>query len=232
MNQSKHFVLAVLRRLILPLLPRAQQLPARYRLARWAGELEPELQYMEHYLTGRHTAVDVGANVGFYSLRMSGLFQRVLAFEPNDEITRDLQYWNPGNVEIRNEALSSVLGESTLRLPWVNGRVLAGWASLESGNLPEAQSITEKPIKTAPLDHWEFDNISFIKIDVEGHELSALHGATQTVRRCRPVVLIEVRKKNESAVAAYFRDLNYAPRKLSDYVPVPADSENYIYVPR
>ncbi len=47
------------------------------------------------------------------------------------------------------------------------------------------------------LDDLNISNISVIKIDIEGYELEALEGGKQTISRDRPVILIEIWKKNK-----------------------------------
>uniref|UniRef100_UPI001916C781 FkbM family methyltransferase n=1 Tax=Mycobacterium paraintracellulare TaxID=1138383 RepID=UPI001916C781 len=45
------------------------------------------------------------------------------------------------------------------------------------------------PVKR--LDDLHLDDIGLIKIDVEGHELAVLRGATQTLTRNRPAIVVE-----------------------------------------
>ncbi len=49
------------------------------------------------------------------------------------------------------------------------------------------------------LDSYGFGQVDFIKIDVEGYELPVNQGAVETLRRCRPIVVIE-QKGNDTAV--------------------------------
>ncbi len=74
--------------------------------------------------------------------------------------------------------------------------VLDGWASLEIDNLPEGCRRVETTIATATLDSLEIQNVSFIKIDVEGHEVDVVKGGLELLAREKPVVLAEVRAKN------------------------------------
>ena len=56
------------------------------------------------------------------------------------------------------------------------------------------------PILTRTLDSFELPEVDFLKIDVEGHEVQVLAGARDTLRRCRPIVLIEARPENLATV--------------------------------
>jgi hypothetical protein len=58
------------------------------------------------------------------------------------------------------------------------------------------------------LDDFEFENVSFIKIDVEGHESDVLAGARHTIAREKPVMVIEIEP----------RHLNISYRQVIDSV--------------
>lgn len=46
-------------------------------------------------------------------------------------------------------------------------------------------------VEIRTLDSFEIPNVAFIKIDIENHELQALRGATKTIERCRPAIILE-----------------------------------------
>ncbi len=215
-----------------PFLPAGQRLGFRYRAMQLTGTMEGELQHLDSLVGRREVALDVGANVGYYTYRLAGLFPRVLAFEPNDGVTHDLKSWRPPHVQLIEKAISSQPGEATLKLPWVGGGVYDGWASLEANNLPAAERYTEKTVKLECLDAWINETVSFIKIDVEGHELEVLRGASKLIAKHRPVVLTEVRDANRDVVADYFSNLKYDLKRLSDFVKAEPSPENFIFVPR
>jgi FkbM family methyltransferase len=228
---SAGFVSRALGKTVQPLLPARLRLGFRYWLASVDGLLEPELKILPRLVSKKDVALDIGANVGFYAFRMSKIFSKVYAFEINDELTGDLRKCNPGNITIMPAGLSSEAGEATLHIPVLNGLPLTGWASLASGNYPEATGELTKVVKIATLDSFPFENVSFIKIDVEGHELHVLDGARQTLAKHRPTVLIEIKDENRGAAFQIFSELNYVSRKLEDLAGVQGSPENYIFVP-
>jgi hypothetical protein len=65
----------------------------------------------------------------------------------------------------------------------------------------------------ATLDSSYEGDVGFIKIDVEGHEQAVLDGAVQTIRRCRPRMLVEIDERLSpgglARAKAYFKDLDY-----------------------
>jgi FkbM family methyltransferase len=162
---------------------------------------------------------------------MSRLFERVYAFEINDELTGWIRDYNPGNIEIIHCGLSSSVGTARFYVPVMNGRALPGWGSLDRGNLAAATEHREKDVKVARLDDFGIGGVGFVKIDVEGHEVEVLKGAAATIGSSRPIVLIEVRDRNLPAVESWFQDLEYERRSLSDLTPAAASPGNYIYIP-
>jgi FkbM family methyltransferase len=77
------------------------------------------------------------------------------------------------------------------------------------------------PVTMRTIDSYGFNDVDFIKIDVEGAELGVLRGATETIKRCRPAVQMEIMEKQCS-------QFGYAPQDLYDflvqqeYIPVSA----------
>ena len=219
-----------LKRCIDPAVPPRLQLAFDYQLARLDG-CEPELALLNQLGPNRGTAIDAGANEGLFTYRLSTLYNRVHAFEINPSLASRLRRLVSSNVSVYPIGLSSREGSDTLYTPHYHGRALYGWAGLEPWNCPTAERYTESVVSVRRLDSFGFDDVSFVKVDVEGHELELLTGAQQTIRRNRPVVLIEVKDRNRAAVRDYFRDLRYAERRLEDLTGVSGSTENYVYLP-
>ena len=227
----RSLVSRVLSKTLYPFVPKRSRLPFRYWLASVDGSLEPELKMLPGLVSKTDVALDIGANAGFYAFRMSKIFSKVYAFEINDELTGDLRKFNQGNITVTPVGLSSKAGQATLYIPVLNGLPLTGWASLAPGNFPEATGELTKPVKIATLDSFRLEDVSFVKIDVEGHELKVLEGAKQTLSTHRPTVLIEIKDENRAAAFQVFSELNYVARKLEDLAGLQGSPENYIFVP-
>jgi FkbM family methyltransferase len=210
--------------------PAPLRLVFAYQLARLGG-CEPELALLHRLGPNSGTAIDAGANEGLFTYRLSRLYNRVHAFEINPELAGRLQRLVSSNVSVYPIGLSCREGSNTLHTPYYHGRPLYGWASLESWNCPTAERYTESAVSVRPLDSFDLDEVSFIKVDVEGHELELLSGARRTIRRNRPIVLIEVKERNLAAVQDYFRVMRYAERRLEQLTGVTGSIENYIYLP-
>jgi FkbM family methyltransferase len=221
----------VIRRGVVPLVPRKYRLPIRYAVHIGEGGYENELKYLDRIVPCGGVAVDVGANMGLFSYRLSKLFHRVHAFEINDDLVKDLDAYNPGNIEIVAKGLSSSEGVATLYIPIVNGRMLDGWASLTVGNCPEAEIHETKTVTLTTLDRFGLRDVAFVKIDVEGHEVEVLKGGMETFSRDRPVVLVEIKTKNLNEVTRFFDELGYVRYQLEDLIDVRGSRENYIFRP-
>lgn len=225
------FLVRAARKLILPRLPIQNRLPLRYRTSLLLNECENELRYLSTVIASGETAIDVGANSGLYSYKLSKQFQKVLAFEINDDLTQELSAYNPGNIQIINQGLSSRSDRAVLYIPVLEGRPLTGWASLQPGNCPNAQEHVEKSVEICQLDTFQLQSVSFIKIDVEGHEVEVLKGACETIKRHRPHLMIEIKEENLECVSKFFEVLSYRMCQLQDLINVPGSKENYFLIP-
>jgi FkbM family methyltransferase len=132
----------------------------------------------------RRIAVDGGAHVGTWTAEMSRHFKVVHAFEPAEDTFNCLR-----------ENLSSALNVTIHRMAL--GAQAGGGAIVDDptrvGNTGSrylsASKVGDVPIKA--LDDLAMEGLDFLKLDVEGFEYFALLGAERTVRRDRPVVLVE-----------------------------------------
>lgn len=194
--------------------PRHWQLPLDYASDLIGCAHEPELLNLDQLLKDcpRRRAIDVGANVGYYSYRLARSFERVEAFEPQAEVVARLGAWAASyqsNITIHPMGLSNATGHMTLHIPFsphgTRTRPVASWATLNPIDVPHRD--VEVPV--GRLDDFGFDDVSFVKIDVEGHELDVLRGARQTLAQCRPVLLIEIEERHhpEATVASIIAEV-------------------------
>lgn len=128
-------------------------------------------------------AIDGGAHVGSWVPRLAAAFPRVLAFEPCPENFALLQTNTAGlrGVELRQAALGATAGDARLQRVPERGANSGQWAIAEAG----------EPVRVETVDGLGLADLSLLKLDLEGYELPALQGAVETLRRCRPVVVIE-----------------------------------------
>ena len=139
--------------------------------------------------------LDVGANVGHHSLFASMYSKEVIAFEPYPAVAREIQEKVDVN-DIQNITLCPVgLGEKDATLPFKEPDACnTGTGSfLVSGDPIPVRSLTELRVVNgdAYLSAIRVPKVDFIKIDIEGYEVYALHGLRQTLKKFRPVLLVE-----------------------------------------
>jgi FkbM family methyltransferase len=127
-------------------------------------------------------ALDIGANVGLWSRSLCNRFDTVIAFEPV-EIFRECLSRNvvSQNIMIKDFALGNEDTTATMIITEGNtGHTHINPESLGHGN-----------IEVRRLDSLELNQVDYIKMDCEGFEYRVLQGAEQTIRRHRPVVVVE-----------------------------------------
>ena len=149
-------------------------LPAEYQVAVRRRSIE--------LCTNRTLALDIGANVGLWSRDFVNSFARVIAFEPVALFRECLEHNVQGtNFEVQPIALGDQDTVGTMIITEDNsGHSHLDPATMGTGNVPVVR-----------LDTLNFHDVSYIKIDCEGYEYRILQGAEQTIRRCRPVIVIE-----------------------------------------
>lgn len=203
-------------------------------LARAEGTLEPEVLHLRSLAPAGGVAVDVGANWGMYSYALSQIASKVYAFEVNADLTADLARYRESKIQVINSGLSSAAADKVLHVPVSeSGFVMSGWGTLDASNLPpNAALIKQIAVQVKPLDEFGLANVVFMKINVEGHEVEVLAGASETIRRWRPVVLVEVADRNLETVHTYFEAADYRTATLTELAGVTGSEQNHIYIPR
>jgi FkbM family methyltransferase len=145
------------------------------------------------------TVVDIGANKGYFSLLAAnrvGSSGRVISYEPLPRNLLDLEATiragRHANWIVRPVGISKATGAAVLHSPVGTGG--SGWGTLE----PQAMDRSDdQPIETATLSEEFTRNgllqIHLLKMDIQGHELSALLGAEDLLHTGRITsLLVEV----------------------------------------
>ena len=164
----------------------------RRRIAAEARAGEPELAVLDQLMRRGGTAVDVGANQGFFAYALSELADRVVAFEPNPDYALFARVMLRGRAEVHRLALADKPGRATFRVPIDHdGTVLHLAGSLKGthGQFPRERAYD---VEVRTLDSFALTDVRFIKVDVEGSEREVLDGAGATIARDRPVLLLEL----------------------------------------
>ena len=187
-----------------------------------SGEYEPHLTAVfERYCTPGMTVVDVGANLGYYSLLASksvGPSGKVIAMEPNSENCRlllsSLRLGGITNVELIPVACDRSTGWA-----YYSTHVGSNGGLIDEGDLLAHPGVV---VPTFRLDDLVAGPVGFLKMDVEGAEGRVVSGATRLIERDRPIITTELKEEMLKRVSGmtvpeylgYFESLGYAPSVL------------------
>jgi len=170
----------------------------------WDPHLEPVIRKAA---ARGGTAIDAGAYFGFISVQLAKAFPRVISFEPQREIFQNLNtnlmLNSCHNASTYNMGLYSKSGSLSLAspdlqdidIPKANGDV-------DYDTCPNAAAVAFEFAETAvqgaasgiaatTIDSLGLDDVSFIKIDCQGADYHVLLGASETIRRSKPVIVFE-----------------------------------------
>jgi FkbM family methyltransferase len=152
------------------------------------------------------TFIDIGANVGFYSviaLDRVGPSGKVYSFEidprPLRCLRRTIAEFGYSNIHVTEAAVSDIDGGLSFE------------PKVEHGHNRINRSGTGRKVASVKLDTWatahNLTRVDVIKIDVEGAEKFVLEGARETIARFKPLLLCEA----EAGSSAMF---GYSPADL------------------
>lgn len=150
-----------------------------------------EMRFMLDHLRDGDTFVDVGANVGAYTLLAASVpGVRCVAFEPSTEswgrLLENVGLNGLTQVDVVRAAVGADNGETKLTVGCgaVN-RVV------EPGGSADGAATERVPVVRLDDALADVERVSMIKIDVEGLEPAVLRGAAATIRRHSPALIIE-----------------------------------------
>ncbi|MBR0849854.1 FkbM family methyltransferase [Bradyrhizobium diazoefficiens] len=167
-------------------------------------------------------AIDCGANIGVHTIEWASAMTgwgSVVAIEAQERI----YYALAGNIAINNcfnaiavhAAVSSEPG--SMRIPNPNYFMPSSFGSLELRQGPTNEFIGQPidytdrtvAVRKMTLDELTLPRVDFIKIDIEGMEMEALAGAQETIRKYRPILLIEKIKTDNRVLEQWLLDNGY-----------------------
>jgi FkbM family methyltransferase len=237
----------VLRHIVIPLLPPLEAefelpLPCGARIALRYREILgqssllygifelAELEYVRRYLRAGDDVMDIGANVGIFSVLMGVVLARTgrtFSFEPAPanlmRLKRNLERNGLDKTRVFPCALGEADGLMTLHL--ATDPAYPSLVEVQSG-LGDGTGVA---VEVRRLDGvWEEagrPRIAFVKMDVEGAEAAVIRGASRFLSDCHPTMLVEA---NSPAELEVLRKL-LAPYGYEAGQPEGFASHNYIF---
>lgn len=173
----------------------------QYQSTNWA--------FAQSLITNWTRAIDIGSNNACNAIHYSERFEYVECFEPT-LLAQELWYNTirdngVDNCQLHTQALGEYKAVSEIVLHPKNG----GHNHIINKNR-EYKNGTQT-VEIEPLDSFAFQQVGFIKIDVEGFEFSVLKGSIDTVMRNRPVLQLEI-------VERQCRAFGYTDVELVDWI--------------
>ena len=137
------------------------------------------------YVKSWRNCLDIGSNIGQWTRPLSHKFERVICFEPNKYFINCFnRNISEDNVDIYNVGLSD--------------------KEHQASQDKTSTVIIDKPgnVKCKTLDSYGFEDIDFIKIDVDGFEFNCVKGAIDTLVRNNAVLNIEMKRNKRPSICA------------------------------
>jgi FkbM family methyltransferase len=173
---------------------------------------EKEFDLLGQWISEGDWVVDIGANVGHYTVRFSSMVGetgRVIAIEPVPE-TFSLLAANAALLPLKNVSLFNVAASMSFDCVGMstptNERGLANYYMAHIADQDPSFNVISLPIDSLGITQ----PISLVKIDTEGHELSVIEGMKNIVLRDRPTLIIE---DNSAQVIQYLKQFGYCCTK-------------------
>jgi FkbM family methyltransferase len=198
-----------------------RKLDATKFFKRLEGEDQAFIALIRTHIVPGSVAIDIGANIGDHTIGYMeevGPGGFVIAYEPHPLVFECLKR-NLPQVMMFNTALGDKVGMTGLLLQTGDDQ-----GSSYLSDRPEAVPVkittldvhlASIPVPGVPL---KGKRISLIKIDAEGSDLDILKGASQTIAKHRPVLVVEVNRE-------YLKMRGYATRDILRWI----ESNNYTY---
>lgn len=161
----------------------------------------PAVDRVAHYCGRMRECVQAGGHAGFWPMALAAKFEHVHTFEPEralfDCMARNC---TAANVTMYRHGLGSLAGTVKFR-----SHVSAGsWRVDDEG---------DHLITLLTIDQLNLTRCDAILLDIEGYEVQALAGATATIERCRPVILVELLPRSKDAIDECLRRRGYVQRE-------------------
>lgn len=189
-----------------------------YKIRRMPPEDWPPAELVRALISSGDCVADVGANIGYVTYWLSqwvGEQGGVHSFEPVPQtfalLAHNVRKLGLRNVRLYRAAVTDHEGSVELEIPqWPEGGENLYESRVISREKAGARAVVSAPALT--LDRTfalNGETPRVVKIDVEGHEASALRGARELLQSARPAVVVEISEAAAGEVFAMMTSLGY-----------------------
>jgi hypothetical protein len=188
-------------------------------------------KYIQENYIENTNMMDLGANIGTTTLLMSEVLSnncKIFSFEP---IYSDILFKNiiDNNLSDKVEIYPYGVGNeiTTLKIKPINLSDPINFGALDLRCHLEDKEDSCK-IDIVPVDHFNFENVSLIKMDVENMEIEVLEGCLHLINRCKPTILIEVGNLDKFKATDIFKELTALGYDFNQIQENAYDGHDYI----
>lgn len=152
--------------------------------------------------------IDIGANIGTKALQFANIFKEVICFEPVKInfycLTENCKSYQ--NIKLYNIGLSNANKKSSIQL---SSEFINHYGAFSIDKFTDRNNnIHSEEISLHCLDEYDlFPNL--IKIDTEGHEPYVLLGALETIKKAKPILILEHSAKNVNPISDIIEPIGY-----------------------
>ncbi len=174
---------------------------------KWEEEIE---RLIRAFAKPGTTLIDIGGHIGTHTITLSkiaGEAGQVHVFEPQVKLFTEL---------VINLYLNDCRNVTCYRNALGKEEKLVNIAQVRANNegtgciVNEPTGLFEEKVKMTRLDALNLQNVSLIKMDVEGYEMDVLNGALQVIKRDKPVMIIEIYAGYLNERRQYLENLGYS----------------------
>lgn len=184
----------------------------------------PELFYLQQLIRPGFVCVDIGANVGYYSVFLSaycGKEGHVHAVEPVDLFARifhkNIGHYGKGNVTLHHTALGGENKTIQMGTPVIDGVFRHGLTRVIENEAAESMRTYEVKMQVPDELFASLSRFDFLKCDVEGYEVHIMPHFMRTIGKFRPLIQMEIStKENREKIFNLFLPLGYQVCRLRD----------------
>jgi FkbM family methyltransferase len=208
---------------------------------------EREKRFVEQYLKEGDVFVDLGSNIGLYSLvasRVVGAQGKVYAFEPGREsfaaLSHHIELNQAKNITAEKMAVADSEGLMTLHIDEMDHN--KGGASAYPAQYSQRETVT-----TTSLDAYfarkGITSVALVKMDIEGGEYLALKGMSGILKIYKPALLLELDPEilgrtpyRQAEIEGFLQDLGYKKYYLNGQGEIEQENEshsrstNYVFI--
>lgn len=193
----------------------------------------PELYYLKSIIKPGYNCIDIGANMGYYSVFMSkyaGAAGKVYAVEP---VPLFAEIWKKNvrrcknrNLILFNYALGAQETTAEMGMPFINGVVHHGMTKVVTEESAGYEKKFRVEMKNPDVLFSEIEKIDFIKVDVEGYESIVFENMTELLKKHKPFIQSELSgSENRNTVINLLKSLDYKTYILRNDEMIEADQD-------